>query len=113
VVARVLPKFLIDEPEMLFYQCDRPCADALKVEVFFKQQKQLEQRGGFLYKHFFVRGFQIAASLLKPWPERCDRRTGIAENRLFEQLQQHLVETTYLHHRAVIALHELFDTERI
>ena len=50
--------------------------------------------------------------LWKRGPSGNARLVLVEQDRFLEQLQQHLVETAELHHRAVVALHELLDGER-
>ena len=60
-----------------------------------------------------VHGLKVAILDLKALVERLGRRIRVHEDSFLEELQQHFVESRQVHHRAVIALHELLDGERV
>ena len=111
-MARVLAKFLVDEPEVLLHERDRARVYAAQIEVLLEQQEDLEQRGRLAREHLVVGRLEIAVAALEARAERERRLVLVEQNRLLEELQQHLVEPADLHDRPVVALHELLDGER-
>src|SRR3569833_768187 len=80
--------------------------------MLLEQQEDLEQRERIAPKHALVHHLDEALVALEALVDG-RRRYGLVgvEDGLFEELQQHLVETAQLHHRAVVLLHELLDRE--
>ena len=113
VVARVLPELLVDQVQVAPNQADRPGADAADVGVLLQQQEQLEKRRRLVMEYVLVDGLQVAVLHLEAVIQRFRRRVRVHQDRFFEQLQQHFVESRQGHDRAVIALHELLDGERV
>ena len=111
-MARVLAELLVDEPQVLLHERDRARVDAAQFEVLLEQQENLEQRRRLAREHLIVGDLEIAVAALEAGAERDRRLVLVEQDRFLEQLQQHLVETAELHHRAVVALHELLDRER-
>ena len=113
VIARVLAKLFVNQGEVAFDQTHGPRAYAAYVRVLLEQQKELEQGRRVAGKHVFVRGLQETVLDLESFVE-ADRLGGrVHEDRFLEQLQQHLVEARQIHDRAVVALHELLDRQRV
>ena len=70
VVARVLAKLLVDEPEVLLHERDRARVDAAQVEVLLEQQEHLEQRRRLAREHLVVGHLEIAVAALEARAER-------------------------------------------
>ena len=111
VMARVLPKFLIDERYMRADEADGLGAHAAQLRVLLQEHEQLEQRRRIAGEYLGMGDLQIIVADLEA---RVDghRRAALGEYGLAKQLQQHLVEQAHVHHRAVVLLHELLDRER-
>ena len=112
MVARVLAKLLVDEPQVLLDERDRARVDAAQVEVLLEQQEHLEQRRRLAREHLVVGDLEIAVAALEARAERQRRLVLVEQDRFLEELQQHLVQAAELHDGAVVALHELLDGER-
>ena len=61
----------------------------------------------------FVDRLQEAVLDLEALVQRLRRCIRVHQDGFFEQLQQHFVEPAEIHDRAVVALHELLDGERV
>ena len=112
VMARVLPELLIDQPEAAPHRAHGGGAHAFDLRVLLQQHEQLEQRGRRAHEYFVVHRFERAAAHLEARIER-PRRLVARDDRFAEQLQQQLVQQADVHHRAVVALHQLLDRERV
>ena len=75
--------------------------------------KQLEQGRRLTREDVVIRGLQEAVLHLESLVEANRFGRGIHEDRFLEQLQQHFVEPRQVHDRAVIALHQLLDRQRV
>jgi len=113
VVARVLSKLIVDQVEVALDQPDRVRAYPADLRVLLQQQEELEKRRGIVAEHVVIDGLQESVLDLEAGIERVSLRLRVHQDRFLEQLQQHFVEATQLHDRAVVALHELLDGERV
>ena len=91
VVARVLAKLLVDEPQVLLDERDRARVDAAQIEVLLEQQEHLEQRRRLAREHLIVCDLEIAVAALEARAERHGRLVLVEQDRFLEELQQHLV----------------------
>ena len=112
VVARVLAELLVDEPQILVDGADGRGAHALDLGVLLQQHEDLEQRRRRAREQLLADRFEIVVAHLEARVQRA-RRRGLGEDGLAEQLQQQFVEQRDVHDRAVVALHELLDRERV
>ena len=113
VIARVLAEFLVDEPQALGDEPDGARAHAAQARVLLQHEEQLEQRGRMAREDVVRDGLQALVALLEMAGERQRRGVAVGGDLLAELLQQQLVEPGDLHRRAVVALHELLDGERV
>ena len=112
VIARVLAELLVDQPQVLVDGADGRGAHALHVRVLLQHHEYLEQRRRRARKDLVVHGLEVIVAHLESRVQRT-RRRGLVEDGFAEQLQQQFVEQRHVHDRAVIALHELLDRERV
>ena len=112
MMTRVLPKLLVDEPQMLLHERDGPRVDTAQIEVLLEQEEHFEQCRWIAREHLIVGYFEIAVAALEARAEWDGRLVLVEQDRFLEELEQHLVQTAELHHRAVVALHQLLDGER-
>ena len=92
---------------------DRARAHAAQARVLLQHEEQLEQRGRMAREYVVRDGLQAVVTLLEMAGERQRRGVAVGGDLLAELLQQQLVEPGDLHRRAVVALHELLDGERV
>ena len=112
VMARVLPELLVDEPQALRHRAHGRGAHAVESLVLLQQREQLEERRGAALEDVLADRFEGAVAHLEARIQR-PRRLALGEDRFAEQLQQQLVQQAHVHDRAVVALHELLDRERV
>ena len=96
----------------LFDRADGRGAHAFDVRVLLQHHEDLEQRRRGAREDVVVDGFEVVVAHLEARVQRPGRR-GLGEDRFAEQLQQQVVEQHHVHDRAVVALHELLDRERV
>ena len=113
VMPRVLPEFLVDEPEAVLQAADSRGPHAAERRVLAQELEELEDRRGRAHEHVVTGrlervGDDVEARVQRPW-----RRRRGAQDRLAEQLEQHFVEQRNVHHRPVVALHQLLDGQRV
>ena len=113
VIARVLAELLVDQPQVPAERADGRGAHAAQLRVLLHQAEQLEDRRGLPREDVVGGDLEVVVAHLEARVERHDLRGGVGEDRLAEQLQQHLVQQAHVHDRAVVALHELLDRERV
>jgi hypothetical protein len=113
VIARVLAELLVDEPQALGNEPDGAGAHAAKPRVLLQNDEELQERRRVTREN--VLGYRLDAivALLEVAREGQRRRVAIRKHLLADLLQQQFVEPAHQHRRAVVALHELFDRERI
>ena len=80
--------------------------------MLLQQHEQLEQRRGLAREQIVAGRLERAVAHLELRRQGLRRRV-VAEDRFTEQLQQQLVEQLHVHDGAVIALHQLFDRQRV
>ena len=112
VMARVLAELLVDEPQIARHRAHGRGAHAAQSLVLLQQHEQLQQRCGRALEHLLADRFEGAVAHLEARIQR-PRRLALGEDRFAEQLQQQLVQQAHVHDRAVVALHELLDRERV
>ncbi len=112
VIARVLAKLLVDQPQAPSDGAYGAGAHTAQLRVLFQQRKQFEQRGGLAREQILADRFERTVPHLKLRRQRLGRRI-VAEDRLAEQLQQQLVEQLHIHDGAVVALHQLLDRQGV
>src|SRR4029079_3732291 len=78
MVARVLAKFFVDEPQVLLHERYRAGVHAAQIEVLLEQQEDLEQRRRLPREHLVVGRLEIAVAALEARAER-ERRLGLVE----------------------------------
>ncbi len=84
--------------------------DTLELRILLQDMEYLQQRERPLLEDARVGDLEIAAAALKAFADGLWRSDLIVQqDRLLEQLHQHLVEPIQLHHGAIILLHELLD----
>ena len=75
--------------------------------------EQLEHRGWVAVEDVVARDLEVVVADLEARIHRHRRDVRPGEDRLAKQLQQHFVQQAHVHRRAVVALHELLDRERV
>ena len=86
VIARVLPKLLVNKVQVSLDQADRIRADAADVRVLLQKQEQLEQCRRLLRKNPVRDGLEEAVLDLEALIERYWRRVGIHQDGFLEEL---------------------------
>ncbi len=74
MVARILPEFLIDEPDMRADQADGFGAHAAQFRMLLQEHEHLEQRRWIAGEHLRMRDFQIIVANLEARIDRHRRR---------------------------------------
>ena len=113
MIARILPEFLVDQVQVALDESHRVGTDALDLRMLLQQQEQFQQGRGIVREYAFVHGLQVTVLDLEARIQRRRGRIGIHQDRFFEELQQHFVEPAELHDGAIVALHQLFDGQRV
>src|SRR5665213_678212 len=111
-MSRVLTELLVNEPQVAGDRTHGGCAYALDLRVLLQDRKQLQERRRRTRERLIARGLEGAAAHLEACVQR-QRRLVLGKDRLAKQLQQELVEEAHVHHRAVVALHELLNPEGV
>ena len=112
VMARVLAELLIDQPQVAGHRAHGRGAHAADLRVLLQQNEQLQQRRRRAREHLLADRLERAVAHLEVRIQR-PRRFALAEDRFTKQLQQQLVQQAHVHDRAVVALHELLDRQRV
>ena len=113
VIARMLAELFVDQPQVARQLTDRRCAHAADRRVLLDDHEQLEQRRRVAVEHVVVGDLDVVVADLEARIHRHRRGVRPGEDRFAEQLQQHFVQQAHVHRRAVVALHELLDRERV
>ncbi len=113
VIARMLAELLVDQPQMARQLTDGRGAHAADRRVLRDDDEQLEHRGRVAVEDVVARDLDVVVADLEARIHRHRRGVRSGEDRFAEQLQQHFVQQAHVHRRAVVALHELLDRERV
>ena len=113
MVARIGPKLIVDQMQMSPHHGDGVGTDALEFRMLLQHEKHLQQRGRIAMEYIVVIHFEKAVAHREV--VRYGFRFGIRvqKNGFLKKLQQHLIDAADIHHGAVVALHELFDRQRV
>ena len=111
MMARVLAELLVDQRYVGADEADRLGAHAAQAGILLKQHEQLQQSRRRALEHVRVRHFEVVVAHLEARVQRL-RRAARCQDRLAEQLQEHLVQQAHVHDGAVVLLHQLLDGQR-
>ena len=113
VMARVLAELLVDEPQVRGRPGGSSAARTPRICGFCCiSRKSSSSAEGLRANTSSWRDLEVVVADLEALVER-HRLGARRQDRLAEELQQHLVQQAHVHHRAVVALHELLDRERV
>src|SRR5579863_4854637 len=112
VIARILAKLLVDEPQIAHHGADGGGAHAPDLRVLLQQHEHFQQRRRVAAKDVFVDRLQVVVMHLEAGVERL-RRLIVGQDRLAKQLQQQLVEQRDVDDGAVVALHQLLNRKGV
>ena len=113
MIARILPKLVIDKVQMAFDRADGIGAYTTQLGIVLQQEEQLEQGRRIARKDVLIDRLEIAVLDFETLVQRFGRRIRVHEDGFFELLQQHFIQAAQFHHSAVVTLHELFDRQGI